>query len=64
MTGVVQCGWCPVLLANDHTAWIRHHQQVHGQRGGNYSIRHIVSSDWDIRELDPVVPAAGPGNQP
>jgi len=49
-TGVVQCGWCPVLLANDWKVWTRHFEQVH-RAPGTISIRHIVSSDWDIREL-------------
>lgn len=46
---LVQCGWCPVLLVDDWPAWYRHFRQVHGTTG--YSIRHIVSSDWDIAEL-------------
>jgi hypothetical protein len=49
--GVVQCGWCPVLLANQPDAWYRHFREVH--RTSGYSIRHIVSSDWDVRELVP-----------
>lgn len=47
--GVVQCGWCPLLLANDGQVWYRHFREVH--RTSGYSIRHIVSSDWDISEL-------------
>lgn len=46
---VVQCGWCPVLLADDYQVWYRHFREVH--RIAGYSIRHIISSDWDIREL-------------
>jgi hypothetical protein len=38
--GVVQCGWCPVLLANDMRAWERHHEQAHGISGGFFRPAH------------------------
>jgi hypothetical protein len=47
---LVGCGWCPVLLPDDHVSWYFHFATEHGTNG--YSIRHnIVSSDWDLAEL-------------
>lgn len=57
--GVVQCGWCPLLLANNHAVWYRHFDQVH--RVSGYSILHVVSSDWDISELATAVTTDGAG---
>jgi hypothetical protein len=46
---VVQCGWCPLLLADDYMVWYLHFAEAHGTTG--YSIRHVISSDWDLSEL-------------
>ena len=48
---VVQCGWCPVILADDYVAWYLHFAEDHNYYGG-YSIRHnIQGPDWDVAEL-------------
>jgi hypothetical protein len=46
----VQCGWCPMLLPDDHDNWYQHFFIEHHYSGG-YSVRHIRLSDWDISEL-------------
>lgn len=50
MPKLMQCGWCPVILADQWQVWYRHFEQVHNVKDC-YSIRHIISSDWDISEL-------------
>jgi hypothetical protein len=49
-TGIVQCGWCPMLLADDYVVWCLHFAEVHNYTGG-YSISHISGTDWDVAEL-------------
>ncbi len=46
---LVQCGWCPTIMAYDRAVWYLHNREVH--RCDGYSVRPIVGSDWDIAEL-------------
>lgn len=48
-TKVVQCGWCPMLLADDYPVLYLHFAEAHHVNG--YSVRHIRDTDWDIAEL-------------
>lgn len=49
-TRLVQCGWCPMILADDYVVWYLHFREVHGY-GGGYSVRPIRGTDWDVAEL-------------
>ena len=46
---LVQCGWCPTIMADDYPVIYLHHREVHGCDG--YSVRPIKGTDWDIAEL-------------
>ena len=46
---LVQCGWCPVIMANDGVAISLHFVEVH--RATGHSARYIKGTDWDISEL-------------
>jgi hypothetical protein len=49
---IVQCGWCPVILANDWAVVAFHFVNDHGLRDGSQSVRYIQGTDWDMAELD------------
>ena len=48
-TPLVQCGWCPTIMADDYPVIYLHNREVHGRDG--YSVRPIKGTDWDIAEL-------------
>ncbi len=48
---LVQCGWCPVIMADDMTAILLHFAEVHHVYGYSYSVRYIRGDDWDVAEL-------------
>ena len=48
---VVQCGWCPVIMANDLPVILLHFAEDHGITSGSHSVRFIQGSDWDVAEL-------------
>jgi hypothetical protein len=51
---LVQCGWCPVIMAYDMTVVLLHFAEDHGLASGDWSLRHgIAGPDWDTAELDP-----------
>lgn len=50
---VVQCGWCPVILANDWVVIALHFAEDHGVTNGSHSVRYIQGDDWDVAELVP-----------
>ena len=52
---LVQCGWCPVIMAHDYLVIDLHFAEVHHVSG--HSVRYIKGDDWDIAEID-----AGGGN--
>jgi len=46
---LVQCGWCPEIMADDAPVWYLHFAEVH--RASGYSVRFIKGDDWDVAEL-------------
>jgi hypothetical protein len=50
--GLVQCGWCPIIMAHDMTVILLHFAVEHNRSNGDYSIRFIQGTDWDIAELE------------
>jgi hypothetical protein len=50
--GLVQCGWCPEIMANDEVVVCLHFAEVHRYSSG-YSVRYIRGDDWDIAEIAP-----------
>jgi hypothetical protein len=48
---LAQCGWCPVILADDQVAIHLHFAMDHNITNGDYSVRYIQGSDWDVTEL-------------
>lgn len=46
---LVQCGWCPTIMADDYPVIYLHHREVH--RADGFSVRPIKGTDWDVAEL-------------
>jgi len=46
---LVQCGWCPLIMADDYLVIRLHFTEVHRKSG--YSVRPIKGTDWDPAEL-------------
>ena len=55
-TRLVQCGWCPVIMANDMTVILLHFAEVHHVYGYSYSVRYIRGDDWDVAEISRPTP--------
>jgi hypothetical protein len=50
---IVQCGWCPVILADDLPVILLHFAEDHCIYNGSHSVRYIQGADWDVAELAP-----------
>lgn len=47
--GIVQCSWCPQLMADQHEVWYLHFATDHHFKG--YSVRPIFGPDWNMAEI-------------
>ena len=48
---LVQCGWCPTIMADDPTVILLHFAEVHRITNGDHSVRYIQGTGWDMAEL-------------